>query len=244
MATLITWGNIHQFYPLETIPADLLTDQLRNAPKNDNERVLRRHRCRWVSHFLLWQLCKIANISTALLAQIYRTPSGRPQFPVEHIDFNISHSGDWVAVVLNVNENPAATRAQTAVGIDIESPRKVRDFNKLLQHFASPPEQDWFMQQTDEAAAFYRIWCMREAVLKSQGVGIIKLTEVCHNPELLTIHSAYCPPGQFIFIDELPFYLGVFAASDALPKGVYMKWNGLQPTPYPLKHVINYSVNL
>ena len=61
--------------------------------------------------------------STALLGQIYRTQSGRPQFPVENIDFNISHSGDWVAVLLHINESE-----KSAVGIDIEFPKK-RNFS-------------------------------------------------------------------------------------------------------------------
>ena len=58
-----------------------------------------------IGAFLLWQLLKTAEKSTALLGRIYRTQSGRPQFPVENIDFNISHSGDWVAVLLHINES-------------------------------------------------------------------------------------------------------------------------------------------
>ncbi len=236
MTTLIAWGNIRQDYPVERIPSDLLTESLLRTP-NENERVQKRHRSRWVAHFLLWELCKTAQIPPALLAQIYRTASGRPQFPVEHIDFNISHSGDWVAVVLNVS------RDKSAVGIDIESPRKQRNFPALLQYFASTQEQDWFARQADSATAFYRIWCLREAVLKSQGVGIVKLSEVRHNPQLNLLASAYCPQGGLWFTDELPFYLAVFAADKQLCDARCFAWNDGRLQPYQIKSAVNYSVN-
>ena len=58
--------------------------------------------------------------------------------------------------------------------------------------------------------AFYRCWCLREAVLKSQGVGIVKLSSVVHLPARLQIFSDYCPRRGLIFTDELPFYFAAF----------------------------------
>ena len=236
MTTLIAWGNIQQDYPFYQIPSDLLTGQLLDTAAG-NERVQKRRRSRWVAHFLLWELLKTAQKPTALLGQIYRTPSGRPQFPTDDMDFNISHSGDWVSVVLNISESPSV------VGIDIEAPRKTRNFEALLQYFASAEEQQWFARQRNPADAFYRIWCLREAVLKSQGVGIVKLSEVRHNPQRNQLHSAYCPQGRLVFGQELPFYFAVFAAGEALSAGQYFAWNGSQLTPYQLKSAVNYLVN-
>ena len=104
MTTFIAYANIQQPFPFDEIPTDLVPENLRTEPQG-NSRITQRHQCRRLAHFLLWQLLKTAGKSTALLGQIYRTQSGRPQFPVENIDFNISHSGDWVAVLLHINES-------------------------------------------------------------------------------------------------------------------------------------------
>lgn len=236
MATLIAFANIHTDFPFSLLPKEIIPQKLMQLPQG-NERVKQRHHCRQLAYFLLWELCKTEKIPTALLADIYRTSSGRPEFPVEHIDFNISHSGDWVAVILNV-----ASDAKCAVGIDIEHCKKARNYTALLQHFAAPKEQDWFSKQTNSEQAFYQIWCLREAVLKSQGVGIVKLSEVEHQPEALTLHSAHCPSGQLIFTSELPFYLAVFAEQNALEQAQFFHWNG-QLTPYFVKSAVNYEVN-
>ena len=84
---------------------------------------------------------------------------------------------------------------KSAVGIDIEFPKK-RNFSALMAHFAPQAEQEWFAKQPDTEQAFYRCWCLREAVLKSQGVGIVKLSSVVHLPERLQIFSDYCPKGN------------------------------------------------
>lgn len=241
MACFIAWGNIHQTYPFTNIPIELLTKKLRAEPTG-NARILQRHECRKLAHFLLWQLCEIAQVPTALLPQIYYTNSERPQFPVEHIDFNITHSDDWVAVILNVNEQDS-TRVQSAVGIDIEFPKRTRDFTALLSHFAAPNEIAWFAQQNNPETSFYRIWCLREAVLKSQGVGIVKLSEVMHDPVHLRLSSDYCPQGQLLFSDELPFYFAAFAASHALANVQCFHWQSGQLHPISLQSAVKYDVN-
>ncbi|CAM3847636.1 4'-phosphopantetheinyl transferase family protein [Avibacterium endocarditidis] len=238
MSIFIAWGNIHQSYPFEQIPTALLTPKLRQAPP-EQPRLLQRYRCRWVAHFLLWQLLKTAKISTALLAQIAYSPTQRPHFPKPNIDFNISHSGDWVAVILKVDEK---NENQSAVGIDIEFPQKERNYAALLGHFAPEQEQQWFAKQPDKKTAFYRIWCLREALLKSQGVGIVKLSEVDHQAENLQLFSAYCPQGEAIFTQELPFYLAVFA-NETLATAHYFYWNDEGLIPTELRQKICYKVN-
>ncbi|VEH68110.1 putative 4'-phosphopantetheinyl transferase [Rodentibacter pneumotropicus] len=88
---------------------------------------------------------------------------------------------------------------KSAVGIDIEFPKQ-RHFLGLMQHFAPKDEVVWFSQQLDTEEAFYRSWCLREAILKSQGVGIVKLSEVRHLPYKLKIFSDYCPPGGLFLL--------------------------------------------
>ncbi len=237
MTLLIACGNIQQYYPLQDIPAELLTDELLFQP-NEHPRVRQRHRCRWVAHFLLWELLKKAQINTALLGNISRTASGRPQFSLRHIDFNISHSGDWVAVILQIK--PASS--DSVVGIDIEYVQKSRNYTALLGHFAAEAEQQWFMRQQDATGSFYRIWCLREALLKSQGVGIVKLSEVRHDPLRLSLHSAYCPRGQLIFSTQFPFYLAFFANVEPIVAHCF-RWGKDGLVAEELEHSIVYSVN-
>ncbi|TCP96942.1 4'-phosphopantetheinyl transferase [Cricetibacter osteomyelitidis] len=241
MPTIIVFGNINEFYPFDKIPAALLTAKLRQ-PATGNTRILRRYEHSRLAHFLLWRSLKMYGIDPALLSEIYTTDSGRPQFPAEHIEFNISNSGNWVAVIVNIRE-AGMSREKSAVGIDIESPHKQRDFIRLLQHFAPQEEIQWFRQQQDQSSAFYRCWCLREAVLKSQGVGILKLSEVDHQPIKHRIYSAYCPQGQFIFTDELPFYLAVFAAGNALNDARYFHWHSEKLNEIQLQSSVDYHVN-
>lgn len=238
MTTLIAWGNIHTPFPFHDIPADLIPANLLTS-SHGNPRMQQRWQCRRLAHFLLWQLLKTAEKPTALLGQISRTKSDRPQFPPSELDFNISHSGDWVAVILHIS--PPGEKS--AVGIDIESPSKERPYLALLEHFASSEEIDWFQQQTESQSAFYRIWCLREAVLKSQGVGIAKLSEVTHHPETLHIFSAHCPRGQLCFTDELPFYLAYFVNQTAIKSPYFGTWDGDHLQPQRLVHKIHYNVN-
>lgn len=105
----------------------------------------------------------------------------------------ISISDDWVAVVLQVDEN----NDKSAVGIDIEFVKN-KKLHRNFTAFASQQEVIWFQQKLYEAR-FYQIWCGREALLKSQGVGIVKLSEVKHEPEKLLLHSDYCPTGKLIY---------------------------------------------
>jgi|GEM_PF-82111 putative 4'-phosphopantetheinyl transferase HI_0152 len=238
MTTLIAWGNIHTTFPFHDIPADLIPANLLTL-SHGNPRMQQRWQCRRLAHFLLWQLLKTAEKPTALLAQISRTETDRPQFPFSELDFNISHSGDWVAVILHIS--PPGEKS--AVGIDIESPCKERSYLALLEHFASTEEIDWFQQQTESQSAFYRIWCLREAVLKSQGVGIAKLSEVTHYPETLHIFSAHCPRGQLCFTDELPFYLAFFVNQESSILPQYFVWSEHGFVSQQMPDSVCYKVN-
>lgn len=237
MATLIAYANTQQSYPFEEIPSSLVFPDLLQE-KQGNSSVQQRHQCRRLAHFLLWRLLQISNQPSELLAEIYRTPSGRPQFPLQYLDFNVSHSANWVAVALQISlpTQPAI------IGIDIEYPQKTRNFTALLKQFASQQEQQWFTKQSDLAYSFYRIWCGREALLKSQGVGIVKLSEVIHYPEQLRLFSTHCPRGHLIFSGKLPFYLSLF--TQTLPKDIkFFCWTKSELQPFPLQPEIIYPVN-
>lgn len=166
------------------------------------------------------------------LAQIQRTASGRPFLPNRNWDFNISHSGEWVALAC------ASTEPPSVVGIDIEHPQKLRPFLALLKHYTSIEE---YRDLLDVALSpelvgletrFYLSWCLREAVLKSQGAGIAKLSSVKHHLREQQIFTPHCPTGQLYFYSQLPFFLAAFfESSDGLPQlyqWQYKRWKSLE----------------
>lgn len=199
-------------------------------------------RCKWKSRrlaqMLLPDLAEKLGVEMSL-AQIQRTASGRPFVPNSGWDFNISHSGEWVALVC------ARTEPPTVVGIDIEHPQKPRRFFDLLAHFASDEERCELLdfEACPELAGletrFYLSWCLREAVLKSQGVGIAKLSSVTHCLREKQIFTPHCPTGRLYFYSQLPFFLAAFfEAEDPLPslyqwqKKRWKRLENLQPRVY------------
>jgi len=178
-------------------------------PAGLSVRQLQRWKSRRTAQFLLEQLFEKYQLPLNLLGNMQRTQSGRPFVLNEQIDFNISHSGDWVAVIFCYHNS------KLRVGIDIEHPQKIRRYADLLRHYANREEIAGLLEQNDTpfnelADRFYLSWCLHEAVLKSQGVGIVKLSEVRHFPKQRVIHSEYCPTGALHFYHQLPFYLCYF----------------------------------
>jgi len=84
--------------------------------------------------------------------------------------FNISHSGE-VAL--------AAISLQSEVGIDLESIKPDFKHPEISTHFFAIEEQSWLagFPPEQQAAAFYRLWTCKEAVLKGEGSGLTRSLE-------------------------------------------------------------------
>ena len=95
---------------------------------------------------------------------------GAPYLPA-HPDLHISISHCRTAVAVAVSN-------AGAVGIDIESRRKVGD--GLLQRVCTPAELDSLHRSNDPTMAFLRLWTRKEAVLKCQGTGIHGFDSMVH----------------------------------------------------------------
>lgn len=180
-------------------------------PANLTERQLKRWKSRRMANFLLRKLFEKHHLDEHWLADIHRTESGRPYVDLPHIDFNITHSGDWVAVIFSYS----FANEKKAVGIDLEHPQKTRRFEALIRHYANDEEIEQLLETNmtplpELASRFYLSWCLREAVLKSQGVGIVKLSEVQHLPTNYQINTAYSPSGYLMFYHQFPFFLAYF----------------------------------
>lgn len=84
-------------------------------------------------------------------------PNGKPYLAHGGLYFNLSHSGDYAALVLSDEE----------VGVDIEKlePPKIA----VAKRFFSKPEYDWLAKHPMN---FYELWVLKESYVKALGTGL------------------------------------------------------------------------
>lgn len=87
--------------------------------------------------------------------------AGKPALSCEEIHFNLSHSGDWVALAFSAGH---------AVGIDVEQARNL-EYQNLLTLIAHPQDDPLFAHESP-VQAFLSNWSMKEAVTKCLGLGL------------------------------------------------------------------------
>lgn len=96
-----------------------------------------------------------------------RDAHGRPRLDTTMGGFDVSwsHSGDQLLLALGEG---------VSVGADLERLRPRPRALELAQRFFAAGETAWLQAQPDaeRAAAFVRLWCAKEAVLKAHGRGI------------------------------------------------------------------------
>lgn len=102
-------------------------------------------------------------------SQLAMGPHGKPYLPEHPLYFNLSHSGDCIALAL----------ADVPVGLDVERLREQRDFPGLLQRVFHPEERGRMRAHQDPLAAFYQAWTRKEAFLKALGTGISFGLQAC-----------------------------------------------------------------
>lgn len=104
-------------------------------------------------------------------------------------DFNVSHSGDWVAAAV----------AQVAVGIDIEMMRPVREMESIAARYFHPDEAVAWRALVPglREEAFFVLWSAREAAMKCRGFGLAKGLAVTRvGPEILWAAEAPARVGE------------------------------------------------
>lgn len=102
------------------------------------------------------------------LDKIAEDAYGRPHFAHDALDFNISHSGDWVLCALS----PA-----DPLGVDIEAIREIdlNDFKRTM----TPLQWEEIYQAPSPRDQFFSFWVLKESVIKADGRGLsIPLTEL------------------------------------------------------------------
>ncbi|RYE26025.1 MAG: 4'-phosphopantetheinyl transferase superfamily protein [Sphingobacteriales bacterium] len=87
--------------------------------------------------------------------------NGKPYVELDHVHFNISHSGNWV--VCAVSHKP--------VGVDIEQ-QLPNDLNDVAGFFSLQEQQDLFNRPKQEQLEyFYSLWTLKESFIKQTGEG-------------------------------------------------------------------------
>ena len=112
---------------------------------------------------ILAELLRKENIDTAALI-LGRQESGKPHFKNSQIEFSLSHSHEYAAVVISDHSK---------VGIDIETAEILAEkAAKLAERFFSNAEKLEFQAYPD---SFLKLWTKKEAYAKMQGTPLSDL---------------------------------------------------------------------
>ena len=90
---------------------------------------------------------------------IEKNEHGKPYIYGNPWYFNLSHSGDYLAMVFSTRE----------CGIDIQERREVKNFDRMCGKFS--PQEDRMCRDVGECA-FFDVWACKEAYGKCIGEGI------------------------------------------------------------------------
>ncbi len=128
------------------------------------------------------------------LDEIKFTAKDRP-FLEGNIDFNISHSGDYIIV---------AIVQEAGVGVDIEKHRKL-DVNLFRRYF---DDREWFIIQSaaDSMQAFFDFWAIKESAIKCDGRGVEVLMDthvLIHKTEPPAVAEKVNCAGQLFSYEKI-----------------------------------------
>jgi 4'-phosphopantetheinyl transferase len=146
-----------------------LADQILSADERAKISRYHRHADRsrstlaWLTvRLVLAQKLKCAPRSIAFVDGRYGKKTA--QGAASRIRFNISHSGELVAVAFSVDD----------IGIDVERVEAVPDFLNIARAQFHPVEYRHILSSSeqDRLAAFFAIWTRKEALVKGLGAGL------------------------------------------------------------------------
>ncbi|WP_392564957.1 4'-phosphopantetheinyl transferase superfamily protein [Orbus wheelerorum] len=121
--------------------------------------------CRYLLAQLLNRHLDIVSLPNIKIAE-----NSRPQFEKSHLpDFNISHSGDFIAVAIS---------SEGRVGLDIEFDRPRKNILTIAKQFFSEQENIWLNKQINILSAFWQLWTLRESALKLYAKGVWQMKEL------------------------------------------------------------------
>ncbi len=116
----------------------------------------------------------------------------------DHWHFNLSHSGDQLAI---------AVVQHCSVGIDVEQWKRKADYQALVKRCFAEEEQAYWRSLPDEhkKSEFYRFWTRKEAFVKATGRGIgLGLDQCVILPEKTTEFLRV--PSEYGFASDWEIY--------------------------------------
>jgi 4'-phosphopantetheinyl transferase len=139
-------------------------------------------------------------------------PHGRPRLAgaAGGPELSVSHSGRWVAVAAHLGG---------PVGVDVEQVKEDLDVTALARITMAPDERRSLAEAPDRAAAFTRLWCRKEAVVKLTGDGLradlaeVEVTGYDEPAALLRWPRHPALPGRLVLrdLDTEPGYAACLA---------------------------------
>jgi 4'-phosphopantetheinyl transferase len=136
---------------------------------------------------------KMLSEATGLLAEeitFSESEEGKPRaLNAAGWDFNVSHSGDYVAV--------AVRRGQ--VGVDLEQVRPVREMESIVERYFHPDEAAAWRAVAPglRKEAFFVLWSAREASMKCVGLGLARGLSVTRvDPLIVAENAAFARVGH------------------------------------------------
>jgi 4'-phosphopantetheinyl transferase len=111
-------------------------------------------------HLLRTVLSKIVQVDKREIEFSY-SEFNKPLF--KNIDFNLSHSGEYILVATGLG----------AIGIDVEYMKPGFEYEPVLGICFGPEEISYIKSSDNESLSFYTFWTRKEAVLKATGEGLI-----------------------------------------------------------------------
>ncbi|MGL4577566.1 MAG: 4'-phosphopantetheinyl transferase family protein [Shewanella xiamenensis] len=95
------------------------------------------------------------------------------------IEFNLSHSGDWLLIALaqddDTGEAAKTVLPRLGLGVDIERSRASTNIYPILNHYFSPIEAEGLLALEGEDAQrqrFFDLWTLKESYIKATGLGL------------------------------------------------------------------------
>lgn len=95
---------------------------------------------------------------------IIKTEYGKPYIADTALAFNHTHSAQHYILV--------SSQQQQDLGVDVEDLQRKVKFDALAQHAFHPDEYRMWCEADRDTTLWFRIWTLKEALLKASGLGI------------------------------------------------------------------------